>query len=158
MIKYIEGDAFKVKTNYLAHQVNTLGVMGSGIALDVKKNYPNVFIEYARRCKELGDGLLGTYQAVKADASSLVILNCFTQKGISRTQRVTDYDAIKKVFKNIEKATKEGKVITIPYKYGCGLANGEWHIVHQIMKDIFSDSKVVLQIVRRFPWTEDEMK
>lgn len=156
MIKYIKGDVFNVKTDYIAHQVNTLGIMGSGIALDIKKKYPNVFVEYNRRCKEKGDSLIGTYFPVKVVNENLTILNCFSQQGISRTQRVTDYDAIKKIFKLIEKAVKPGKVITIPYKYGCGLANGEWHIVHKIFKDIFDDSEVVLQIVRRFEWTNEE--
>lgn len=158
MIKYIKGDIFNVKTDYIAHQVNTLGIMGAGIALDIKKKYPNVFVEYNRKCKEEGNGLLGTYLPVKVTNENLTILNCFSQQGISNTKRTTDYDAIKKVFKLIEKAVKPGKVITIPYKYGCGLANGEWYEVHKIFKDIFGSSDVTLQIVRRFEWTKEEME
>lgn len=156
MIKYVKGDVFSVKSDYIAHQVNTLGIMGAGIALDIKNKYPNVFVEYNRRCKESGDSLIGTYLPVKVTNEKLVILNCFSQQGISRTKKTTDYEAIKQIFKLIEQAVKPDSIITVPYKYGCGLANGDWNIVHKIFKDIFSESKVVLQIVRRFEWTEEE--
>ena len=156
MIKYVKGDVFSVKSDYIAHQVNTLGVMGSGIALDIKNKYPNVFVEYNRRCKESGDSLIGTYFPVKVTNENLIILNCFSQRGLSRTEKTTDYDAVKQIFKLIEKAINPGKIITIPYKYGCGLANGEWSEVHKIFKDIFDNSDVVLQIVRRFEWTKEE--
>lgn len=156
MIKYVKGDVLNVKTDYVAHQVNTLGIMGSGLALDIKNKYPNVFVEYKRKCNELGEGLIGTYIPIQVPDSHLIILNCFSQKGMSRTQRTTDYEAVKKVFKQIEKSIKPGKVISVPYKYGCGLANGDWNTVHKIFKDIFDKSDVILQIVRRWEWTERE--
>lgn len=156
MIKYIKGDIFNVKTDYIAHQVNTLGIMESGIALDIKNKYPNVFVEYSRRCKEEGNSLIGTYLPVKVLNEDLTILNCFSQSGMSRTSRTTDYDAIKKIFKLIEKSVKPGKIITISYKYGCGISNGNWYDVHKILHNIFDKSDVVLQIVRRWEWTDEE--
>ncbi|WP_411668007.1 hypothetical protein [Bacillus subtilis] len=39
MIKIIQGDLLEAKENIIAHQVNCKGVMGSGIALQIKKKY-----------------------------------------------------------------------------------------------------------------------
>ena len=43
MIKHIKGDIFKSNADAILHQVNCQGVMGSGIAKQVKENFPVVF-------------------------------------------------------------------------------------------------------------------
>lgn len=152
MIKYINGDALEIKTDYLAHQVNTLGIMGGGIALAIRNKYPEVYMKYKELCdyyQDQSETLIGSFLPVNVDNSNLIILNCFSQKGLSRTERTTDYNAIKEIFQNIKDYMPKGKVLTIPYKYGCGLANGDWDIVKSIMEDIFEDSDIVLQIVRK---------
>ena len=51
-----EGDAFKLaaggKPPALAHGVNTIGVMGAGFAVAVKKAWPDMFAEYEQQCKK----------------------------------------------------------------------------------------------------------
>ena len=41
---YIQGDVLKTSAKYICHQVNTFGVMGAGVALQIKKNYPHVYL------------------------------------------------------------------------------------------------------------------
>ena len=55
MIKIINGDIFSGTEDIICHQVNTLGVMGSGIALQIKKLYPMVFTAYRMFCKRYGN-------------------------------------------------------------------------------------------------------
>lgn len=38
MIKIIQGDLLEAKENIIAHQVNCKGVMGSGVAKQIKQN------------------------------------------------------------------------------------------------------------------------
>ena len=48
MIKYITGDIFESTAEALVNTVNTVGVMGKGIALQFKKLYPGNYNEYRR--------------------------------------------------------------------------------------------------------------
>lgn len=52
MITYVKGDIFFSPAKILVNTVNTVGVMGKGIALEFKKRYPDMFQEYQTLCKE----------------------------------------------------------------------------------------------------------
>ena len=46
MIKNIEGNLFDTNADMICHQANCQGRMGSGVALEVKQRYPEVFGSY----------------------------------------------------------------------------------------------------------------
>ena len=50
MLKYVEGDLFSSPAQVLVNTVNTVGVMGKGIALEFKKRYPEMFLKYKDQC------------------------------------------------------------------------------------------------------------
>lgn len=50
MLVYIEGDLFHSPAQVLVNTVNTVGVMGKGIALEFKKRYPDMFDAYKKQC------------------------------------------------------------------------------------------------------------
>lgn len=50
MLKYVEGDIFNSPAQVLVNTVNTVGVMGKGIALSFKKKYPEMFATYRKVC------------------------------------------------------------------------------------------------------------
>lgn len=52
MIKYIKGNLLSAHTEALVNTVNTVGVMGKGIALQFKERYPDNFKAYVIACKE----------------------------------------------------------------------------------------------------------
>ena len=52
MIEYIEGDLFNSPAQVLVNTVNTIGVMGKGIALSFKKRYPGMFEAYRTACEK----------------------------------------------------------------------------------------------------------
>ena len=47
----IDGNIFDCTENIIVHQTNCQGVMGSGIAKQVKERYPEVFNAYYHYCK-----------------------------------------------------------------------------------------------------------
>lgn len=51
MIRYIKGNIFESDAEGLVNTVNTVGVMGKGIALQFKKAFPNNFKKYLDACK-----------------------------------------------------------------------------------------------------------
>lgn len=52
MITVRIGDIFESDAQTLVNTVNCVGVMGKGIALEFKERFPDMFEEYAQRCKE----------------------------------------------------------------------------------------------------------
>jgi uncharacterized protein YwgA/O-acetyl-ADP-ribose deacetylase (regulator of RNase III) len=51
MIRVLIGDIFESKAQTLVNTVNTVGVMGKGIALGFRKRFPEMYEDYARRCE-----------------------------------------------------------------------------------------------------------
>ena len=52
MFEYIEGNIFESPAQVIVNTVNTVGVMGKGIALEFKKRYPDMFIAYRAACEK----------------------------------------------------------------------------------------------------------
>jgi O-acetyl-ADP-ribose deacetylase (regulator of RNase III) len=58
MLETARGDLLKADVDALVNTVNTVGVMGKGIALQFKRAYPEMFRQYERACKA-GDVQVG---------------------------------------------------------------------------------------------------
>lgn len=52
MITYVKGDIFSSPAKIIVNTVNTVGVMGKGIALEFKNKYPDMFQSYKEICHE----------------------------------------------------------------------------------------------------------
>ncbi len=52
MITYVKGNLFESPAQVLVNTVNTVGVMGKGIALEFKQIYPDMFEEYRKLCEQ----------------------------------------------------------------------------------------------------------
>ena len=50
MIRYTNGNLLESNAEALVNPVNTVGVMGRGIALEFKKRFPQNMARYARAC------------------------------------------------------------------------------------------------------------
>lgn len=57
-IRVLTGDIFESEAQTLTNTVNTVGVMGKGIALGFKKRFPEMYDDYVRRCEQ-GEVQLG---------------------------------------------------------------------------------------------------
>jgi O-acetyl-ADP-ribose deacetylase (regulator of RNase III) len=64
MIVYLDTDLFKSPAQTLVNPVNTVGVMGKGLAGDFRLYYPEMFKEYQKLCEdgEFGIGQLWLYK------------------------------------------------------------------------------------------------
>ena len=52
-IIYKKGNLLDAQTDVIAHQVNCQGVMGSGVAKQIKEKWPDVFKQYDYHVKML---------------------------------------------------------------------------------------------------------
>lgn len=50
-VKLVKGDIFDSQMQTLVNTVNCVGIMGKGLALEFKKRFPDMFKDYAARCK-----------------------------------------------------------------------------------------------------------
>lgn len=51
MIEYVKGNIFESASQVIVNTVNTVGIMGKGLALQFKKNFPHNFKIYSQTCK-----------------------------------------------------------------------------------------------------------
>lgn len=147
----LKGDVLQSKANLICHQCNTLGIMGGGLALQVKRQAPSVFDEYKKLCdehKENTSELMGCVQYCRFNEDS-EIANVFGQNDVGYGERMTDYDALKKAFADIREYAKSHKIstIAIPKYFGCGLAGGDWGVVLPIIRDSLYSLDGTLMIV-----------
>ena len=140
MIKQIEGNIFDCKEDIICHQTNCQGVMGHGIALQVKERYPKVYNFY-KKCCELTKNkkkLLGTVLYVDTEDGK-IIANIFGQLNYGEGLQ-TNYGKMAIAFNSVHDYAKEENLsVAIPYKIGCGLAHGDWNIVSKLIENIFDD-------------------
>lgn len=146
MIRYADGDIFDSDAYAILHQVNCMGVMGSGVAKQVRDRYPKVYLKYRDRCtmfKNDPSCLLGQIQSVKIDKNKYIV-NVFGQLNCGRVKkRYTEYWALRRAFKHINFAFS-GKSIAIPYLMGCGLGGGDWNTVSRIIEEELTDCDVTI--------------
>lgn len=50
MIKIVKGDILQASEDIIGHQVNCQGVMGAGLAKQIRNKYPHVYDEYRKLC------------------------------------------------------------------------------------------------------------
>lgn len=161
MIRIVDGDIFNCDADAILHQVNCQGVMGSGVAKQVREKFPTVFKYYKARCDEdkrfkeqsgsMKSSLLGLAQVCyKEDypvddvKDKQVIINLFAQDRYGYDGNCyTDYGALRKCLKTVNKQFS-GKKVAIPYLMACHRGGGDWKTVYQMIVDELADCDVTL--------------
>ena len=125
MLKLIEnGDIFSSECEYLVNPVNTMGVMGKGLALQFKEKFPENFNKYKKYCNS-GDLTVG----------KLLIISENNKKIINFPTKIhwKDNSKMKFIEDGLEKlkfAIKKHNIKSIAMpKIGCGLGGLDWNNV-----------------------------
>ena len=145
MIKIIDGNLFESKANIICHQCNCQGVMGSGVAAEVKLRYPHVFQAYR---KDYLDGKLELgYVCFASAKQDQVIANMCGQDLFGYNGSMyTNYDKLQDCLNKVkEYATFEydvKPVIALPYLMSCRRGGGDWNVVYKMIEDTFKDFDV----------------
>ena len=121
MIQYIQGNLFTSNAKVLVNTVNTVGVMGKGIAADFKKIYPKMFEEYKALCE---NGKLNIGELFLYKTSNKWVLNFPTKKHWKSPSTVEYIE--KGLQKLIEQATKLQLTDIAMPKLGCGNGGLDW--------------------------------
>lgn len=142
MIRIIDGNAFGGNENIIAHQVNCLGVMGSGFAKQARILYPKAFVEYAEFCKNNSlETLIGECHLVNVGhGTDKFIANLLGQKNFGYGKQFTDVSELKRaMYKLKDFAKAAGYSIAMPYKIGPDRGGADWDEVYEMIVEVFSD-------------------
>lgn len=129
MIKYLEGDLFKSPAQVIVNTVNTVGVMGKGIALEYKNRYPQMFERYREYCdkKKLQVGKLMLWYA----PDHWILL--FPTKEHWRNPSKLKY--IEQGLDKFVRTYAEKQIVSIAFpRLGCGNGELNWDDVKPLME------------------------
>jgi len=140
-IEIVDGDILEASEDIILHQVNCLGHMGAGLALQIKEKYPKAFKDYVFKCKSNPPkDILGTTQFVFIEEDEKlvkVIGNVFGQLNYGRGLQ-TDYQGLQMALAQAGGFARNTKRTTaIPFGMGCGLGGGDWDKVDSFVRAYF---------------------
>lgn len=153
MLNYRTGDLLDSGADYICHQVNAQGVMGSGIAKQIRDKWPIVYARYKERVEECRLGgfqsstvetLLGEAQTVKLPDHGYVV-NMFAQFNYGRDgKRYTSYDAFYECLVMMSRVIPKNAKIAFPYKVGCDRGGANWDIISKMIETVLADFDVTI--------------
>jgi O-acetyl-ADP-ribose deacetylase (regulator of RNase III) len=138
MLTFIQGNLLEARTEALVNTVNTVGVMGKGIALMFKERFPENFHRYAAACKagEVRTGRMFVTQTGELDGPRWIINFPTKQhwRADSRMEWITEglYDLSRFIVQN------KVKSIAIP-PLGSGNGGLDWGDVRRQVEKILGD-------------------
>ena len=149
MIKHVKADIFTTDCDIIVHQVNCYGVMGAGLAKQVKEKYPDVYDIYKSLCNNVvPEVLLGTTLMVQIndaleDSNKKYIANFFSQESYGYGKQFTSYEAFKKCLEYLKDRYSDYS-IAFPYLIGCKRGGGDWNKIYGVIEEILGDCDVTI--------------
>ena len=166
LYKEINGSIFDVGAQVIVHQVNCMGVMGSGVAKQVRDRFPSVFLAYHHAVRTLDHNCLGGCLVVEAKENpGLRIANLFGQyyyrgfkeddlylvdefwkqpeidKQTVKAIRFTNYEAFWSGLVRLKEVLREDETkIAFPYKIGSDRGGADWEVLRKMIKSVFKDT------------------
>ena len=146
MIEIVRGDILQAEAEALVNTVNCVGVMGRGIALQFKKEFPENFEAYKSAC-DRNEVQPGRLLVVKLNQMQLprYIVNFPTKRHWRGRSRIED---IESGLTCLVKEVRERHITSIAIPpLGCGLGGLDWAIVRPMIEQAFErllDVRVLL--------------
>jgi len=146
MIEFKKGNLLATDAEALINTVNTVGVMGKGIALQFKKAFPENYEAYKKACDE---GRVKSGHMFIVDRESLTnphyIINFPTKRHWKGKSKLEDIkNGLVSLVEDVKKAGI--KSVAVP-PLGCGLGGLSWNHVYSLMKEAFAKAPEVEWLV-----------
>ena len=133
MITFTKGDMFEAQAEAIVNTVNTVGVMGKGIALQFKQRFPENYLEYKDACEA---GLVQTGKLLITKSNTLFFKYIINFPTKQHWRNPSKYEYVEQGLDALVEAIKELKIksVAIP-PLGAGNGKLEWNKVKQILND-----------------------
>lgn len=143
-VKFVSGNVLDADADIICHQVNCMGKMGSGIALQVRNRFGYVYEEYKALCERCEPGeMIGTvlFSERREEDGGGYIANIFGQiafgyDGAQYTIVEALENGIGTVFEFANKIAQENArpaKVAFPARIGCVRGGANWD---DVLKDI----------------------
>ena len=154
-ITVLIGDLFDSHAQTLTNTINTVGVMGKGIALQFKKRFPNMYKDYLHRCDQKSVKI-GEPYLFKDSLFDKWVLNFPTKEHWRSSSRL---DAIQKGLSYIQIHYKEWGIesLAVP-PLGCGEGNLEWRIVGPTLYHGLAELDIPIDLYAPFGTPHEELR
>ena len=151
MVEVVENsNLLDVQRGIICHQTNCIGVMGGGVALQIREKWPKVYPVYREECgifTAKTEHLLGHVQDVLVK-DNLVVANCYGQV-FPGTGCMTDYKAWDAILDKLKDLSNYFNLdLHFPWMVGCGLAGGDWNVMRKKIENAFSSPRTKVFIHR----------
>lgn len=158
MIKFLTGNILDSKAEALINTVNTVGIMGKGIALQFKKAYPNNFKAYHQACKneQVKIGKLFVTKDDNLTSGEKIIINFPTKKD---WRKPSEYEYIEKGLKDLLNIIDiyNIKSIAIP-PLGAGNGGLEWEKVKNIIFQYLNHLDIEILVYEPTTFIKEKLK
>lgn len=158
MIKYITGNILESTAEALVNTVNTVGVMGKGIALQFKKAYHNNYKAYVEACKknEIEIGKLFVVKDSNISSGEKYIINFPTK---NHWRNPSEYCFIDSGLDDLIRVLKEYKIksIAIP-PLGSGNGGLEWEKVKKMIEQKLGNLQVEIVVYEPTLLIKEQLK
>ncbi len=158
-MKFIKGNLLEAKTQALVNTVNTVGVMGKGIALQFKEAFPNNFKIYLAACKnhEVRIGKMHVVRELTLTGERIIIN--FPTK--TEWYKKSKYEYIDSGLEDLVQVIKDYNILSIAIPpLGCGHGGLKWEKVRPMMEkylgtltnvdiEVFEPNEEVKDILKR---------
>lgn len=135
-----------VTNGVIVHGCNAQGVMGSGVAKQLRARYPEIFHDYVATLEVIeaaSTNPLGEIVATKV-SKDLIIVNAITQEYYGRAgKKYVDYAALESCLSRVAYKYSNSS-IHIPYLIGAGLGGGDEKTILCIIETKLKDCDVHL--------------
>lgn len=129
MLSYVSGNLFEAPVQTLVNTVNTVGVMGKGIALTFRQIYPEMFREYRELC-ERGQLKIGSLYLYRTE--SRFVLNFPTKEHWRNPSRLSYIEAGLRAFVAMYEHAGIHSIAFPPL--GCGNGELDFALVRPLME------------------------
>jgi O-acetyl-ADP-ribose deacetylase (regulator of RNase III) len=146
MIRYTQGDLLHAPDQAITNAVNTVGVMGKGLALQFKQRFPDNFRAYAAACKAGGVtvGRMFVTQNEELEGPRWII-NFPTKQDWRHPSKLEWVAAGLQDLRRVLLA--EGIASVALPKLGCGLGGLDWNTVRPLIEQALGDLEGVDVVV-----------
>jgi O-acetyl-ADP-ribose deacetylase (regulator of RNase III) len=145
-MEFAKGNIVNAPTEAIVNTVNTVGVMGKGIALQFKERFPNNYYAYKKACKN-GEVRIGKMFVFKENSinGNQVIINFPTK---TEWYRKSSYNYIEAGLEDLIHVIRKEKIMSVAIPpLGCGNGGLEWYKVKALIKrfvDLIPDVRVII--------------
>jgi uncharacterized protein YwgA/O-acetyl-ADP-ribose deacetylase (regulator of RNase III) len=148
------GNLLESKAQTLVNTVNTVGVMGKGVALQFREAFPDMFKDYVRRCEahmvRLGEPYL--YKRLVPPW----ILNFPTK---DHWRSVTKLADVERGLEYLKRHYRKWEIMSLAVPpLGCGLGGLEWRVVGPVLYRHLSELDIPVELYAPFGTPHEELQ